>query len=64
MYRHNGGVLGGFAMNCKQCGDKVITEGNGCTKCGNEFCGYCCEFDNTPLCGDHLEPITKCGCRP
>jgi hypothetical protein len=41
-------------MRCKQCDDVVIIDGKGCDKCGNQFCGYCCEFDNSPICGDCL----------
>lgn len=36
-------------MRCKQCDDVVIIDGDGCNLCKNEFCGYCCEFDNTPI---------------
>lgn len=49
-------------MKCKQCDDNIVVDGNGCDKCGNEFCGACCEWDNTTLCGDHLVPITDCEC--
>jgi hypothetical protein len=49
-------------MNCKQCRDVIVVEGEGCAKCGNQFCGYCCEWGNEPFCGDHIQPITECGC--
>ena len=50
-------------MKCVQCDDNIIIEGEGCAKCGNRFCGACCEWDNTPICGDHLTTIRECGCR-
>jgi len=49
-------------MKCKQCDDNIVIEGEGCNKCNNLFCGSCCEWDNQPLCGDHLVPVTDCGC--
>lgn len=47
---------------CKQCDDNIVTIAGGCVKCGNQFCGYCCDFDNQKLCGDHLVIVSDCGC--
>lgn len=49
-------------MKCKQCDDTIVIEGEGCAKCGNQFCGSCCEWDNGVICGDHLVLVTDCGC--
>lgn len=48
---------------CIQCDDKIIIEGEGCPKCANKFCGACCEWDNNPVCGDHLTTTRECGCK-
>ena len=50
-------------MRCANCDDVIVIEKEGCDKCNNTHCGYCCELDNTPLCGDHLVPIGECGCK-
>lgn len=31
-------------MNCKNCNDVLVISGDGCKKCHNVICGYCCEF--------------------
>lgn len=49
-------------MNCIECDDKIVIEGEGCAKCGNIFCGDCCALSSDVLCGDHIQPIKDCGC--
>ena len=48
-------------LRCENCTDEIVVDGDGCDKCNNKQCGYCCEFDNVTLCGDCLVPLDDCG---